>query len=129
MDFDDLMLHPLRLFREHADVLERWQHRFDFVMVDEFQDTNRAQYQLVRYLGAHHHNVFAVGDEDQSIYAWRGADLRNMNDLLHDFGDGADRQAGRELPLHPADSRRRQRSHRPQRGPHRQDAAPAAPGR
>jgi DNA helicase-2/ATP-dependent DNA helicase PcrA len=86
MDFDDLMLHPLALFREHPDVLARWQRRFDFLLVDEFQDTNRAQYQLIRLLGAGHHNVFAVGDDDQSIYGWRGADVGNMAALQRDFG-------------------------------------------
>jgi DNA helicase-2/ATP-dependent DNA helicase PcrA len=86
MDFDDLMLHPLALFRDHPDVLRRWQQRFGFLLVDEFQDTNRAQYELVRFLGAEHKNVFGVGDEDQSIYGWRGADLRNMQDLQKDFG-------------------------------------------
>ena len=87
MDFDDLMLHPLALFRQHADVLEHWRARFDFLLVDEFQDTNRAQYELVRFLGQGHRNVFGVGDEDQSIYGWRGADLRNLRDLQHDFGE------------------------------------------
>lgn len=87
MDFDDLMLHPLALFRQHPDVLERWRHRFDFLLVDEFQDTNRAQYELVKFLGLGHRNVFGVGDEDQSIYGWRGADLRNLRDLQRDFGD------------------------------------------
>ena len=87
MDFDDLMLHPLTLFRQHPDVLERWRRRFDFLLVDEFQDTNRAQYELVKYLGLGHNNVFGVGDEDQSIYGWRGADLRNLRDLQQDFGD------------------------------------------
>src|SRR4029079_4487640 len=66
MDFDDLMLHPLTLFREHPDRLAWWRDRFSFVLVDEFQDTNRAQYELIRQLGAHG-NVFAVGDDDQSI--------------------------------------------------------------
>ena len=87
MDFDDLMLHPLTLFRENPDVLERWQRRFDFLLVDEFQDTNRAQYELVKLLGRGHNNVFGVGDEDQSIYGWRGADLRNLRDLQRDFGE------------------------------------------
>lgn len=87
MDFDDLMLHPLALFRQHPDVLERWRRRFDFLLVDEFQDTNRAQYELVKFLGQGHHNVFGVGDEDQSIYGWRGADLRNLRDLQQDFGE------------------------------------------
>ena len=84
MDFDDLLLHPLTLFRDHPDRLRVYQSRFRFILVDEFQDTNRAQYQLVRLLGAHG-NVFAVGDDDQSIYGWRGADVRNMQDFLKDF--------------------------------------------
>ncbi len=87
MDFDDLMLHPLTLFRQNPDVLEKWRRRFDFLMVDEFQDTNRAQYELIKYLGLGHNNVFGVGDEDQSIYGWRGADLRNLRDLQKDFGE------------------------------------------
>jgi len=87
MDFDDLMLHPLTLFREHPDVLARWQRRFDFVLVDEFQDTNRAQYELIKLLGGGHGNVFAVGDDDQAIYGWRGADVGNMRLLQTDFGD------------------------------------------
>jgi DNA helicase-2/ATP-dependent DNA helicase PcrA len=84
MDFDDLLLHPLTLFREHPDRLRSYQDRFSFILVDEFQDTNRAQYELVRLLGAHE-NVCAVGDDDQSIYGWRGADVRNMQDFLKDF--------------------------------------------
>jgi DNA helicase-2/ATP-dependent DNA helicase PcrA len=84
MDFDDLMLHPLTLFREHPERLRAYQQRFNFVLVDEFQDTNRAQYQLIRLIGAHG-NVCAVGDDDQSIYGWRGADVRNMQDFLTDF--------------------------------------------
>jgi DNA helicase II / ATP-dependent DNA helicase PcrA len=84
MDFDDLLLHPLTIFREHPDRLRAYQNRFSFILVDEFQDTNRAQYQLIRLLGAHG-NVCAVGDDDQSIYGWRGADVRNMQDFLKDF--------------------------------------------
>ncbi len=84
MDFDDLLLHPLTLFREHAERLRVYQERFRFVLVDEFQDTNRAQYELIRRIGAHG-NVCAVGDDDQSIYGWRGADVRNMQDFLKDF--------------------------------------------
>lgn len=84
MDFDDLLLHPLTLFREHPERLRAYQERFRFVLVDEFQDTNRAQYQLVRRIGAHG-NVCAVGDDDQSIYGWRGADVRNMQEFLRDF--------------------------------------------
>jgi DNA helicase-2/ATP-dependent DNA helicase PcrA len=84
MDFDDLLLHPLTLFREHPGRLRSYQQRFSFILVDEFQDTNRAQYQLIRLMGAHG-NVCAVGDDDQSIYGWRGADVRNMQDFLRDF--------------------------------------------
>ncbi len=84
MDFDDLMLHPLTLFRDHPDRLAVWRDRFRFVLVDEFQDTNRAQYELVKLLGAHG-NIFAVGDDDQSIYGWRGAEVRNMRAFQQDF--------------------------------------------
>jgi DNA helicase-2/ATP-dependent DNA helicase PcrA len=85
MDFDDLLLHPLTLFAEHPDRLAYYQRRFDAILVDEFQDTNRAQYLLVRYLGGDHGNVCVVGDDDQSIYSWRGADVRNMLDFQTDF--------------------------------------------
>jgi DNA helicase-2/ATP-dependent DNA helicase PcrA len=84
MDFDDLLLHPLELFRRHPDRLRAYQERFSFLLVDEFQDTNRAQYEMIRRLGAGG-NVSAVGDDDQSIYGWRGADVRNMQDFLRDF--------------------------------------------
>ncbi len=85
MDFDDLLLHPLALFREHPDRLEYYQQRFDSILVDEFQDTNRAQYLLIRHLGQKHRDVCGVGDDDQSIYSWRGADIRNMLDFKQDF--------------------------------------------
>jgi DNA helicase-2/ATP-dependent DNA helicase PcrA len=84
MDFDDLLLHPLTLFQERPDRLTAYQERFQFLLIDEFQDTNLAQYLLVRRLG-HHGNVAAVGDDDQSIYSWRGADVRNMLDFQRDF--------------------------------------------
>ena len=71
MDFDDLLLHPLQLFREHPDRLSYWQHRFEHVLVDEFQDTNSAQYRLVKLLAAPHGNLCVVGDDDQAIYGWR----------------------------------------------------------
>ncbi len=87
MDFDDLLLHPLTLFRDHPDRLEFYQRRFDAVLVDEFQDTNRAQYLLVRDLARRHRDVCVVGDDDQSIYSWRGADVRNMLDFQTDFPD------------------------------------------
>ncbi len=85
MDFDDLLLHPLALFDEHPDRLRHYESRFDAILVDEFQDTNRPQYLLVRHLSRAHGNVCVVGDDDQSIYSWRGADLRNMLDFQTDF--------------------------------------------
>ncbi len=84
MDFDDLLLHPLTLFEQHPDRREAWQRRFHHVLVDEFQDTNLAQYQLIRALG-HHGHVCVVGDDDQSIYGWRGADVGNMRAFQKDF--------------------------------------------
>ena len=78
MDFDDLLLHPLTLFRERPDRLAHYQQRFRAILVDEFQDTNRAQYLIVRALAETHHNISVVGDDDQSIYSWRGADPSNI---------------------------------------------------
>jgi DNA helicase-2/ATP-dependent DNA helicase PcrA len=84
MDFDDLLLHPLTLFDQHPDRLDAYRRKFQFILVDEFQDTNKAQYLLVRRLGAHG-NLCVVGDDDQSIYGWRGADVRNMREFQQDF--------------------------------------------
>jgi DNA helicase-2/ATP-dependent DNA helicase PcrA len=78
VDFDDLLLLPLRLFREHADVLGSYLRRFRYLLVDEFQDTNGAQLELVRQLAGERRNVCAVGDDDQCIYGWRGAEVRNI---------------------------------------------------
>jgi DNA helicase-2/ATP-dependent DNA helicase PcrA len=77
-DFDDLLLLAVRLFREHPDALQRWRQRFRHVLVDEFQDTNAAQWELVRMLGEEHRSVMVVGDADQAIYRFRGADYRNL---------------------------------------------------
>ncbi|MCE1228143.1 MAG: UvrD-helicase domain-containing protein [Firmicutes bacterium] len=83
-DFDDLLLHTERLFRQSV-VQSAYAERFKFLLVDEYQDTNRAQYLLVQHLARHHHNLCVVGDEDQSIYGWRGADISNILDFKRDF--------------------------------------------
>jgi len=85
MDFDDLLLLPLALFDAFPDRLAYWQRRFDHVLVDEFQDTNVAQYRLVTKLAALHRNLCVVGDDDQAIYGWRGADVRHMLAFPRDF--------------------------------------------
>lgn len=85
MDFDDLLLHPLALFREHPERLGYWRDRFQHVLVDEFQDTNAAQYLLVKELARRHGNLCVVGDDDQAIYGWRGADVRHMLAFQNDF--------------------------------------------
>ncbi len=85
LDFDDLLLLVLRIFEERPGVREAWSRRFRHVMVDEYQDTNRVQYRLVRHLAADHRDVAVCGDPDQSIYAWRGADVRNILDFERDF--------------------------------------------
>ena len=85
VDFDDLLLLPVRLLQKNERELARWQKRFDHVLVDEYQDTNRAQYQFVKLLASVHRNVCVVGDDDQSIYGWRGADIRNILDFTKDF--------------------------------------------
>ena len=87
LDFDDLLLRTVTLFDESAETRARYARRFRQVMIDEYQDTNRPQYLLVRHLAAEHRNLCVVGDPDQSIYAWRGADIRNILDFKADFPD------------------------------------------
>lgn len=87
LDFDDLLLQAVRLLRDHADVRERYQSRYVHVLVDEFQDTNVAQYQLIRLIGGKYKNVCVVGDEDQSIYRFRKADIRNILNFEKDYPD------------------------------------------
>ena len=87
VDFDDLLLRAVHLYEQHPDVLARYQRRWQQILVDEYQDTNRAQYLLCRHLAAKHHNLTVVGDDDQSIYSWRGADLRNILDFERDYPD------------------------------------------
>ncbi len=85
LDFDDLLLEAVRLLRAAGDVREYYNRRFQYILVDEYQDTNRPQYELMRLLAGSRHNVCAVGDEDQSIYSWRGADIRNILEFEKDF--------------------------------------------
>ncbi len=87
MDFDDLLMITVELFGAFPDVLEYYQDRFRYVLVDEYQDTNHAQYRLVQLLGSKHRNVCVVGDSDQSIYAFRGADIRNILEFERDYPD------------------------------------------
>jgi DNA helicase-2/ATP-dependent DNA helicase PcrA len=85
VDFDDLLLWAVKLLAENKDVREAYAHRFEHVLVDEFQDTNLAQYELLKLLCSYHGNIFVVGDEDQSIYRWRGADYRNVLRFEQDY--------------------------------------------
>ena len=85
MDFDDLLINPIILFRANPDVLAKYQHRFKFILVDEYQDTNRAQYEIVKMLAQGHGNISVVGDDAQSIYRWRGAEIENILKFESDF--------------------------------------------
>jgi DNA helicase-2/ATP-dependent DNA helicase PcrA len=85
LDFDDLLLEATRLLKSAAHVREYYNRRFQYLLIDEYQDTNRPQYELMRMLAGERHNVCAVGDEDQSIYSWRGADIRNILEFEKDF--------------------------------------------
>ena len=87
LDFDDLIYKTVLLFRQYPEVLERYQDRFQYIMVDEYQDTNTSQYELVAMLANKYKNLCVVGDDDQSIYGWRGANIRNILDFEKDFPD------------------------------------------
>lgn len=85
MDFDDILLNTVKLFERNEEILLRYQERFQYIMVDEYQDTNHIQYRLIRQLADRHRNLCVVGDDDQCIYQWRGADIRNILDFESDF--------------------------------------------
>lgn len=84
-DFDDLLLRTVQMFKQYPDILTKWQSQFRYILIDEYQDTNRAQYELVKLLAAGHHNICVVGDDWQSIYSWRGANYRNILDFEKDY--------------------------------------------
>ncbi|WP_101912038.1 DNA helicase PcrA [Megasphaera vaginalis (ex Bordigoni et al. 2020)] len=88
LDFDDLLLTAVKLLQERREIREKYQDRFHYVLVDEYQDTNKAQYMLTKMLAAKWRNICVVGDADQSIYAWRGADIQNIIDFMGDYPDG-----------------------------------------
>src|SRR4029077_15154360 len=85
LDFDDLLLRALEMLAQNEGIRDAYRRRFQYVLVDEYQDTNRTQYELIRLLVGPQGNVTVVGDEDQSIYSWRGADIQNILDFEHDF--------------------------------------------
>jgi DNA helicase II / ATP-dependent DNA helicase PcrA len=87
VDFDDLLVKAVRLLCEQPEVRARYQRRYRYILVDEFQDTNTSQYELVKQLAGHYRNLFVVGDSDQSIYGWRGANIANLQSFRKDFGD------------------------------------------
>ena len=89
LDFDDLLLKPLELFREHPALLEQLQEYFRYILIDEYQDTNRVQYLVAKALAAGHRNIFVVGDDAQSIYSWRGADITNILNFRDDYPEAA----------------------------------------
>lgn len=87
LDFDDIIMKTVVLFKEHDDVLKYYQRKFRYILVDEYQDTNKAQYELIKILSSQHRNLCVVGDDDQSIYGWRGADIRNILEFEKDYPD------------------------------------------
>lgn len=87
LDFDDLIMLTVQIFKDYPEIRDKWSRRFKYVMVDEYQDTNNAQYILVTYLSGYHGNLCVVGDDDQSIYGWRGADISNILDFEKQFKD------------------------------------------
>src|SRR5574344_277022 len=85
VDFDDLLLKPVELFKKNKDILERYQERYQYILVDEYQDTNSIQYELCKLLASKYKNIFVVGDHNQSIYSWRNADYRNILNFEKDY--------------------------------------------
>ena len=126
VDFDDLLVLPVRLLAENPQELEKYRRKFQYLLVDEYQDTNRAQYQFIKLLAGGHGNVCVVGDDDQSIYGWRGADIRNILDFNKDFPERARRPPRGELPQHAEVLDLANVVISAEQGPHGEDAAPHA---
>lgn len=87
MDFDDILLNTYKLLNNHLDICNKWQHKFKYIMVDEYQDTNHVQYMITKKLAAVHQNICVVGDDAQSIYAFRGANIQNILNYERDYPD------------------------------------------
>ena len=129
MDFDDLLVRTVNLLELFADVREKYRRIFRWVLVDEYQDTNRAQYRMLQLLAEEHRNLTVVGDDFQAVYSFRGADIRNILEFERDFPDADDGSARAELPLDADDPRRRQRADRPQRRPEAEAPVDRRPAR
>ena len=112
LDFDDLIMRSVLLLRENPEVLEKYQSRYLHLLIDEFQDTNVAQYVWARMLAEQHRNICVVGDPDQSIYSWRSADIRNILNFEQDYPEAAVVPPGAELSLHQDYSRGRPQPYR-----------------
>ena len=110
VDFDDLLLHVATLLRENPEVRAGLDERYRYILVDEYQDTNLAQYAIARALSIDYPNLAVTGDPDQSIYGWRGANLNNILEFEKDFPAGPRRSPGAELPQHEADPARGRRT-------------------
>ena len=129
LDFDDLLLESRAAAQVVAAGARGYQRRFEYLLMDEYQDTNRPQYELMKLLAGTQHNVCVVGDEDQSIYSWRGADIRNILEFEKRFSRGAHHPAGTELPLDAGDPGSGVGGGGQQREAQRQDSLDGAPGR
>ena len=121
-DFGDILLHCLSVFTSHADILDMYQGRFRYILVDEYQDTNVAQYLWLRLLAQRHRNICCVGDDDQSIYSWRGAEVGNILRFETDFPGARILRAGAKLSLDAGNPCRRICADRKEQRPTRQDA-------